>query len=51
MSAVELVCPRCGAQVDVEVLVRPRFIAEDGASYLTATTRAGRTAHTCKARR
>lgn len=51
MSALALVCPRCGAQVDVEVMVRPRYIAEDGASYLTATTRAGRTEHKCKARR
>lgn len=44
-------CPRCGASLDLPVMLRPRLIHEDGgASFVTATTRAGRIDHVCPAR-
>lgn len=41
-------CPRCGAAVELPVGLGPRLIHEEsGASYITATTRAGKVDHAC----
>ncbi len=44
-------CPRCGTALELPIIVRPRLIHEDdGGSYVTAITRAGKVDHTCPAR-
>lgn len=44
----EVRCPRCGAAVELPIMLGPRFIHDaGGASYVTATVKAGKAEHVC----
>lgn len=41
-------CPRCGAAIELPIGLGTRYVHDaGGASYVTATVRAGKTPHVC----